>query len=89
MATVFVSRASGIFAPRCLSLLKIRTSLPPYDLALQSFFKHVLSKGTQALILVLSPESRELAKRWQAICPKSTRVLALPGLPEALDLVWE
>lgn len=64
-------------------------SLPPYDLALQSFFEQVLSKRTQALILVLSPESTELAKRWQAICPKSTRVLPLPGLPEALDLVWE
>jgi hypothetical protein len=64
-------------------------SLPPYDVALRNFFEGILSKRNQASIFILSPDSPTLAKHWQAICPKSTQVRPLPGLPEALDRVWK
>lgn len=64
-------------------------SLPPYDLALYSFFEGILSKRHQALIVLLAPDSPTLAERWRRICPESTQVLPVPGLPEALDHEWK
>jgi hypothetical protein len=74
---------------QCPRWLVCGYSLPPYDVALRDFFEYILSKRNQALILLLSPDSPVLVKRWREICPKSTQVLPLPGLPEALDCVWK
>jgi hypothetical protein len=74
---------------QCSRWLVCGYSLPPYDVALRAFLEGILSKRNQALILLLSPESPALVKRWREICPKSTQVLPLPGLPEALDHVWK
>ena len=63
-------------------------SLPPYDVVLHDFFAEILSHKMQAEILVLAPDSASLAARWEAIAPASTRIRALPGLPEALLHKW-
>lgn len=85
---------SQIWNEARLSLLKSSRwivcgcSLPDYDQALRSFFKGILSEKQQTVILVLSPESRTLVERWREISPEQVQVLAVPGLPEALELDW-
>jgi hypothetical protein len=80
------ARGSLLQAPRWLVC---GYSLPPYDIATRAFFKKILSKRKQTMIVILDPESAALAERWRDICPKSTKVLSLPGLPDAFDHDWK
>jgi hypothetical protein len=62
-------------------------SLPPYDLALNTFFRKAASHGNVERILVLDPLSAEIGYRWQSIAPNS-ETQCLPGLPKALAVEW-
>ena len=71
-------------AERCLreadDWLVCGYSLPPYDVATRDMLRRAAS-GDPKRILLMSPNSGELAERWQEIAVSSS-VLPLSGLPE-------
>jgi hypothetical protein len=58
-------------------------SLPPYDLAAREMLRRAAS-GDSKRILLMSPNSSELAERWQDVAANST-ILPLRGLPEGTE----
>lgn len=63
-------------------------SLPSYDIALKSFFGRILSSRNQTTIFIIDPASDEIARRWKGLSPNNIRTVALPGLPDALNVEW-
>jgi len=63
-------------------------SLPSYDIALTSFFSRILSSRDETTIYIIDPVSKDISQRWKELSPNSVRTVALPGLPDALDMKW-
>jgi hypothetical protein len=62
-------------------------SMPDYDIALTEFFQRTLTEARPHTLFILDPDSENLVSKWD-IPGSTTRIIALPGLPEALDCNW-
>ena len=63
-------------------------SLPDYDVALRNLFERAARRTSGLQIYIMDPYSEMLQNKWRAISPSGTKIIPLPGLPQALQNIF-